>query len=181
MHEYQGSVAVTIAAPAERVYAYLADFTRHPEWVKNVSQVTPLTPGQTEVGTVFRAQEGPPPVGPWRMVQMMTHFVAGVLGGAKPYSEATITALEPPRRIAWWAGVPKGNGYFNRAEWEFVLEPEAGGTRLTQHYHWRPQNALAERMVGAAGEDGLREAVGLSLTKLKEVLEQKENDRKKAS
>jgi uncharacterized membrane protein len=171
MTDYRGEVSITIAAPAEQVYAYLADFQRHPEWVKNLTTVTPVTPGRTGVGATFKTAEGPPPVGRWATVRMMTHFVAGVLGGAKPYSEATITALEPPRRIAWWAGVPKGTGFFNRAEWEFRLEPQGASTQLTQHYAWQPQNERAERMLSAAGPEGLRQAVAASLAQLKQKLE----------
>ena len=171
MTDYRGEVSITIAAPAEQVYAYLADFQRHPEWVKNLTTVTPLAPGQTGVGATFKTAEGPPPVGRWATVRMMTHFMAGVLGGAKPYSEATITALEPPRRIAWGAGVPKGAGFFNRAEWEFLLEPRGGGTYLTQRFHWQPQSAGAERMLSAAGLEGLRAAVAASLAQLKQRLE----------
>ena len=171
MNVYQGEVTVTIAAPAEQVYAYLADFQRHPEWVKNVSQVTPLRPGETGVGATFRTNEGPPPVGAASTLRMMVHFVAGVLGGAKPYSEATITALEPPSRIAWRAGIPKGAGFFNRAEWEFVLEPRGASTQVTQRYCWQPQTPGAEKMVGAAGPEGLRQAVAVSLGRLKARLE----------
>jgi uncharacterized membrane protein len=38
MPEYKGQSAITIQAPVDRVYAYLADFRRHPEWVKNLRQ-----------------------------------------------------------------------------------------------------------------------------------------------
>jgi uncharacterized protein YndB with AHSA1/START domain len=171
MPDYQGQSAITIQAPIDRVYAYLADFRKHPEWAKNLSKVTQVTPGPIAVGTVFKTQEGVPPVRVGQQVKMMVPFMLGVFGGAKPYSEATITALQPPGRIAWQAGIPKGAGYFNFAEWEFVLEAQGNATHLTQRFHWKPQTPTAERMVGAAGVKGLENAVTVNLTRLKRWLE----------
>jgi uncharacterized protein YndB with AHSA1/START domain len=171
MPEYKGQAATTIQAPVERVYAYLADFTKHSEWAKNISKVTQVTPGPITVGTVFKTQEGAPPVRLGQKVKMMASFMQGIFGGAKPYSEAKITALESPRRIAWQAGIPKGDGFFNFAEWEFALEPQGNATHLTQRFHWKPQNPTAERMVAAAGVEGLEHAVAVNLARLKRRLE----------
>jgi uncharacterized protein YndB with AHSA1/START domain len=171
MPTYAGAAAIKIQAPVETVYAYLDDFTHHPEWVKNVSKVEQLSPGPARVGTVFKTSGGPPPVAPGRKAAMMAQFLFGVLGGAKSYSEARITALEPPRRIAWRAGIPKGEGFFNLAEWGFLLEPRGSATALTQRFCWQPQNPTAERMVRAAGVDGLQQAVAVSLAELKRRLE----------
>jgi hypothetical protein len=102
---------------------------------------------------------------------MMVPFVLGLLGGAKPYSEAKITALESPDRIARQAGIPKGDGFFNFAEWEFVLEDQGNATHLTQRFNWKPQTPTAERMVSAAGVEGLEDAVTVNLTRLKHRLE----------
>jgi uncharacterized membrane protein len=169
--EYQGQSTITIQAPIDRVYAYLADFRRHPEWAKNLRKVTQVTPGSIAVGTVFKTQEGAPPVRMGQKVKMMVPFTLGILGGAKPYSEAKITALESPGRIAWQAGIPKGAGFFNVAEWEFVLEAQGNATHLTERFHWKPQNPTAERMVSAAGVKGLENAVAVNLTRLRRRLE----------
>lgn len=171
MNEYQGQTTVTIQAPIEKVYAYLADFPRHPEWVKNVSKITPQTANPAQVGATFKCEEGPPPVAFGQMLRMMRYFMAGVFGGAKPYSVAKITALEPHRRIGWEAGIPKGEGYFNFAQWEFVLEPQGAATRLTQRFHWKPQHPTAEKMVSAAGARGLEQSCAVSLAQLKRRLE----------
>jgi len=160
-----------IQAPIDRIYAYLADFRKHPEWAKNLSRVTQMTPGPISVGTVFKTQEGAPPLSFLQQLRMMVPFMLGILGGAKPYSEAKITELEPPKRIAWQAGIPKGDGFFNFAEWEFVLEAQGGATCLTQRFHWKPQTPTAERMVSVAGVKGLESAVALSLAQLKRQVE----------
>lgn len=171
MQETSGEVSVIIQAPAQTVYEYLADLTRHSEWVENLSKVWQVSPGQIDVGTVFKAQESAPPLPTPRKLQMMLFFVAGLISGTKPNSEAEITALEPGKRIAWRAGLRKGDGWFNQAQWELILEPQAESTRVTQRFHYMPQTATAERMVGAAGEGGIAQACDVSLQQLKRVLE----------
>jgi hypothetical protein len=76
--------------------------------------------------------------------------------------------------------VSKGSGFFNKAEWEITLEPVGGGTRLTQVFTYLPQNAVAERMIAAAGPGGLEGAVAASLARLQVVLEQARDTREQA-
>ncbi len=171
MSVFQGQAALLIQAPVETVYAYLADFQRHPEWAQNLSKVTPTSTRPTEVGATFRCEEGPPPVPLGTRLKMMAHFMAGVFSGAKTYSEAKITALELNRRIAWQAGIPKGDGFLSFAEWEFSLEAHAGATRVTQRFRYAPPDPQGQRMIGAAGAAGLERACTVSLTRLKRRLE----------
>jgi hypothetical protein len=172
MEPIQGETELVIRVPSTALYAYLLDFTRHPEWVSNLSNVSQVTPGPIGAGTIFHTQEGPPPVPLLTKVRMMRHFIAGLLRGAKPYSRAEITGLEPGQRIAWRAGVPRGEGYFNLAEWEFVLQPQGEATRLIQRFCYRPQTPGAARMIGTAGVDGITRACAVSLARLKTVAEQ---------
>jgi uncharacterized membrane protein len=171
MSDVVGQTSIMINAPVQEVYSYLLDFTRHPEWVKNLQRVRQESGGPIGVGATFQTQEGPPPVTFGQKLSMMFYFLTGVLSGAKTYSRAEITGLEPNRRIAWKAGVPKGNGYFNLAHWELLLEPQGQATRLTQRFTYQPQNGLAQRMVDAAGANGLEQACAVSLGQLKQRLE----------
>lgn len=172
METIQGETALVIRVPSAALYAYLLDFPRHPEWVSNLSKVSQITAGPIGVGTIFRCQEGPPPVSLLTKVRMMRHFIAGLLSGAKPYSQAEITELAPGQRIAWRAGVPRGEGYFNLAEWEFLLQPQSEATRLIQRFCYRPQTTGAARMIGTAGVDGITRACAVNLARLKTVAEQ---------
>jgi hypothetical protein len=172
METIQGETEQVILVPSAALYTYLLDFTRHPEWSTNLSSVRQVTPGPVGVGTIYRAKEGPPPVPLLTKARMMRHFVAGLLHGAKPYSQAEITALEPGKRIAWRAGIPRDTGYFNLAEWEFLLQPQGDATRLIQRFWYRPQTPGAARMVGAAGVEGIRSACAVNLARLKTVAEQ---------
>ena len=171
MNDISGQTSIVINAPVDQVYSYLLDFTRHPEWVKNLQQVRPETGGPVHVGSTFQTQEGPPPVSLRQKLPMMVHFMTGVLSGAKTYSRTEITGLEPNRRIAWKAGVPKGDGYFNLAHWELLLEPQGQATCLTQRFVYQPQNNTARRMIAAAGAAGLEQACAVSLAQLKQQLE----------
>jgi uncharacterized membrane protein len=145
-----GDVSITIDAPASAVYAYLADFTRHPEWSRNLYRVTKVSDGPTVVGTTFRTSEGAPPVGRLKQLKMMFFVVVGIILGAKPYSEAELVALEPNRRIAWKARFPRRGGTFNQAYWWVELEEQGGATHVTQRFRYSPQTWAARRMVGTA-------------------------------
>jgi uncharacterized protein YndB with AHSA1/START domain len=169
--EVTGETTILIQAAPQTVYDYLVDFTRHPEWVANLSKVTKVSNGPIDVGAIFHAQESAPPVPFLRKLNMMRFFIAGLIAGTKPYSEAEITALENGKRIAWKAGLRKGNGWFNQVEWELLLQPQGQGTKLTQRFRFQPQTATAARMIGAAGEGGIAQACAVSLQRLKTVLE----------
>jgi uncharacterized protein YndB with AHSA1/START domain len=175
METMQGETEQLINVPPAMLYRYVLDFTRHPEWVANLSKVSQITPGAIGVGTIFRAQEGPPPVPLLTKLRMMRHFIFGLLSGAKPYSQAEITALEPGQRIAWRAGIPRGAGYFNLAEWELILQPQGQATRLIQRFCYRPQALGAARMIAAAGVGGIEQACTVNLVRLQAVAEQQLN------
>lgn len=173
--EFKGQTSISIQVPIERVYAYLVDFQNHPEWAQNLNKVTKRSPGTIAVGTVFRTEEGPPPVPLGTRLKMMVHFMSGVFSGAKTYSEAKITALETNRRIAWEAGIPKGDHFLSFAEWEFILVPQGNFTQLTQHFRYAPSDSSGQRMIGAAGTEGLTRACSVNLERLKIHLEQSSN------
>jgi uncharacterized membrane protein len=170
MAEIKGQTSVIIQVPAAQVYQYLLDFTRHPEWSQNLQKVTPLSAGSVGEGAIFRTSEGPPPLSSGQKAKMMFFFILGLLSGAKPYSEARITALEPDRRIAWQARLPRREGDFNRAAWEIILQPQNGSTLLTQRFEYSPQSWAARHMVGSA--EGIERACAANLARLKTVLEQ---------
>ena len=163
---------MTIEAPADAVYAYLLDFTRHPEWCANLSRVTQLTPGPIGVGTRFHAVEWAPPVAVGRRLLSMVFFIAGLVTGADSHSEAEITALEPGQQIAWTGRVRRRKGDFNRSDWSITLEPSNGATRLRQHFAYFPQTAAARGMVASLDSArGIESAATANLARLKHVLE----------
>ncbi len=168
-----GQTSIVINAPRDVVYGYLADFRKHPQWVKNVYRLTPVRVTANGVGSSFRTLEFTPPTSPRRAIAATLQFMRGMLGGVASMSTCEITALEPPHRIAWVGYLPKGQqSVFNRAEWEFVLVPRGSGTELTQRFRYVPQTTGARRMLAALGDgDGIAQSCAVSLATLKTILE----------
>ena len=46
---------ITINAPADRVFSYLADFTRHPEWASQQLQIEQTSEGAVGQGATFKS------------------------------------------------------------------------------------------------------------------------------
>lgn len=122
---WHNTVELTIDAPPEKVYAYLADLSRHVEWSSNVRAIELVSGAPATVGAEYRASEDVP--------RNLTSY-------------ARITALEPPQ-----AGIPGHIAWQStdhrvfRTDWEFRLEPGASATstRLTQSVAFHPLNPLA--------------------------------------
>lgn len=169
---FAGQATIFIQAPVEVVYDYLSDFTKHPQWVKNISTVQSLDTALIGVGSQFKASEFTPPVSFLKMIAATSHYVISTFSGTKSYSLAEITALEPHRRIAWTGRLPRGSEDFNRSEWEILLEPQGADTQVTQKFCFSPQTERARRMLEAlGGTAGLSTACLVNLERLKQVLE----------
>jgi uncharacterized membrane protein len=135
-----------IAASADRVYAYLADFPRHSEWSRGVASIEPVTDGTTAVGTEFKATETVP---------------------MKFVSYSRITTLEPDRRIAWDAW----DGRTMKARWSFELTPTAGGTRVVQRCGFEPTNLIGRVMLTVMRRHQVPKENRQSLERIKSTLE----------
>ena len=104
---YSATYNVTIKAPQSKVFEYLADVSRHGEWasVDDRMKIAAEKPGPPAVGARYRAD--------------------ALLNGRQNKSTVTITALEPPNRIAFDA--EDSNSLFHH---EFLLTPEGDGTHF---------------------------------------------------
>ena len=104
---YSATYNITINAPQAKVFDYIADVSRHGEWgsVEDKMKVTAEKPGPPAAGVRYKAE--------------------GVLNGKVNQSVVTVTAYEPPNRIAFDA--EDSNSVFHH---EFLFSPEAGGTRV---------------------------------------------------
>jgi uncharacterized protein YndB with AHSA1/START domain len=104
---YSATYTTTIKASIEKAFNYLADIARHGEW------------GSTDDRMKISAEKpGPPAVG-------ARYQADALLNGRENKSTVTITALEPPKRIAFDA--EDSNSVFHH---EFLLTPEGDGTRF---------------------------------------------------
>jgi uncharacterized protein YndB with AHSA1/START domain len=135
LNEYQGGImditwtgTVTIAAPIERVYAYLADFPRHAEWAQTVERLELIQPGNDQgVGARYRTAER----------QSMQHDrqpFAPIRRGMRVVTICEVRELTPLRRIAWHAHTsPKALGLSADLAFAFAVRTP-GETELTQQY-----------------------------------------------
>lgn len=170
MAEFTSERTIVIAAPVEAVYAYVEDFPRHVEWNQQPSEITKITEGPVGVGSVFWTKEKPPRNTPW--VMKMLFPLLGKLMGGTGYTEAKITALETNRRVAWTAIAPKKKGGLNaKAEWEINLEPQGGGTRVTQGVYFQLLGKMVANMDPGKLSQQSGEEMAANLAYLKTVLE----------
>ena len=166
----KGERQILIQAPVDEVYEYICDFTRHTVWNYQPTEITKVSEGPIEVGTIFRSEERPPGQAPWIMRKVMLPLMLKAVG-FQGYTEAEITALEPNRSLAWTAAAPlKGGGYWMKMDWELLLEPQNGATRVSQRYQIMPEHRLM-KMMGAQAAEGFGLEVEAGLAQLKEIVE----------
>lgn len=124
-------VSFSTRASPQLVYDYLSDLSRHVEWAGTLGTVTQTTDGPVAVGTTYRAEEGLRPG-----------------GKAEGVTFAEVTALEPPGRIAWDARTEATKGPMAmRSQWEFIVEPSGGGSRVTQRMRFQPPSPSGRIML----------------------------------
>lgn len=120
--------SITIAAPIEQVYAYLADFPRHAEWAQSVQQLTVQKAGDSAgVGTIYVTAERQGWQSNRQPFEPLQHGIPGD-------TLCQVVALEPHHRIVWRSWVPYP-GVVHAGDYSFQLERTADGTLLTQHIH----------------------------------------------
>ena len=117
------SATLTVAVPATRVFAVLADPTTHAAidrtgWVRKSVNQAPLN----EVGQIFRMDMYHPhhPNGDYRVVNK-------------------VQVLDPPRAIGWLTGQEMDDGHleFGGWMWRYDLAPhDPSETEVTLTYDW---------------------------------------------
>jgi uncharacterized protein YndB with AHSA1/START domain len=113
-----GAVRARIAAPAEELWAIVANPRHHPELA-----------GSGEPQETWLVGEGPLGVG--------SRFESRQKAmGFRYTSHSTVTACEPPRLLRWSTDGP--------VEWEFRFDPSDGTTLVTHTFRWNrsPNPAL---------------------------------------
>jgi uncharacterized protein YndB with AHSA1/START domain len=135
---------VTIARPADDVFAFLADFGNIPAWNYAITRTVQTSPGPAGVGATYRQTRTVP----------------------RTSEEGfEVTDFEPPSRLAIKGQI----GPFNTTS-SYLLEPAAGGTRLTNKVELEPSSALL-RPIGPLVVPAVKAAVARNLGTLKQLLE----------
>lgn len=123
MDQESVSATLTVAVPAARLFAVLADPTTHPAidgtgWVQEPVDRTPLT----EAGQIFRMDmhHGDHPEGDYQVVNK-------------------VQVIDPPYAIGWLTGQERGDGSmeFGGWIWRYDLAPLGPSeTEVTLTYDW---------------------------------------------
>jgi uncharacterized protein YndB with AHSA1/START domain len=106
-----------IAAEPQRVFDYLADFTRHPEWAGDDLTLEQVDEGPTRLGSRFRS--------------------AGKQMGLQR-DDIVVTRFEPPWRLEFES--QGDEGHFRNG---FELTAVAGGTRVSKTFESMSTRRLA--------------------------------------
>lgn len=116
------SVSRTIPAPAEEIFAVLADASKHP-----------LIDGS---GTVREARAAEP-----EPLRLGTRFGMNMKLGVPYLITNTVVEYEQDRLIAW--------RHWGRHRWRYELEPVEGDTTVTESFDW--STALVPKAIELAG------------------------------
>lgn len=135
---------VTIARPADEVFAFLADFGNIPAWNYAIAHTVQTSPGQAGVGATYRQTRTIP---------------------RSSDESFEVTDFAPPGRLTVQGQI----GPFNASS-SYLLEPTADGTRLTSQVELEPSSALL-RPLGPLAIPGVKAAVARNLGTLKQLLE----------
>ena len=118
---WEGSVYID--APAEEVFAYLTDVTRHPDWDAFTEKVELRNPGNEHgVGAE------------WKVYERLNLFSQGKRGtrwkNTMGVAHREMREIVPYSRVAWHTHPVPAIGI--NADFTFELEPEGEGTRVKQ-------------------------------------------------
>jgi uncharacterized protein YndB with AHSA1/START domain len=136
---------VSINAAPDKVYSYVADFSKHPEWSMDDLKIDAQTPGPLQVGSRFNA-------------------VGHLLGKPNP-STVSVTALDPPKSFEFEAEDKRGiTGHV------LTFTPEGSGTKVTRQIFAVKQPALGP-LLFAIFKGAINKNFDGALQKLKTNLE----------
>jgi uncharacterized membrane protein len=135
---------VTINAPADKIFAYVSDFTHHGEWSGHGLQATQIGGGAVAVGTKYST-------------------VAKQFGTQR--EESTITTMTAPREFAW-----DSVGALGRIHHSFSLREDAGKTAVTKSVEFVDPKFLAKMMMFKISKDTVK-ALKSDLSKIKASVE----------
>ena len=178
MTQLSFETAVTINAPIETVYNYIADLPSHVEWSYQPQAMTKLTSGPAGIGTQYRTEESLPSNMP--VVQkIMMKFMLPMMKrkhNFEGHTIAEITDLAPNSRVAWTSHVPTKDGKkLMEMHWAIALEQQNGATKVTQSC--RPDPPDDSPFKSAVNISQIKEEATGNLNRLKTLLESKEEIR----
>ncbi len=143
----------TVAAPVEAVWAVVSSAGRLSDWL-----------------VLAEAAETLEGEGAGRLQRIHGHW-----GGKRSEVDQRVTAWEPPRRLGWVHEAERLDGrpapqFARETRFEILLEPDAGGTRVTLESVQVPASVLKGLVIRAFGGRELARAYERSLRQLDAVV-----------
>lgn len=159
---------IHINRPVEQVYAYLADFSRHPEWAQTLVRVEQVKAGDANgVGAQYVAHER-------QRMQADRRPYAALTKGMLVRTWSEVHDVAPNQRIAWHAHAIPNLGI--KADLAFELAPMAdAGTLLSERIHMFQPALLTfffKLMFGRQVGDKFHAQADAGLHNIKTILEQ---------
>lgn len=134
-----------INAPPEKVFAYVSDLEKHPEW-SHVEEVTRASDGPVAVGSAYESK--------------------GHNLGMAAKDKVEVTAYQPNERFAWRSHGGMGMQF----DWSFEVRPQGGGSLLIERLD--PPGGVMGTIIGKLfAERTTRKVVPEGLARIKEKLE----------
>ncbi len=135
---------ISISAPADAVYAYVSDFSKHGEWSGHGLQVTKEGDGPAGVGSTYST-------------------VAKQFGTQR--EKSTITEMTTGRAFGW-----DSTGALGRVHHQFTIASDGGSTVLTKSADFVEPSFLA-KITGWRLSKDMPKALQADLEKIKAKLE----------
>jgi uncharacterized protein YndB with AHSA1/START domain len=119
------------ALPPEPVFDYLSDFTRHPEWCRDLVAMDKQEGTAVGVGARYETTES------MREGSRM-----------KAKTSCEVLTLDRPRLIEWSARTAASKGPMAmRSTWAFIIEPDGSGSHVIQRYSFQPPGPSSKVML----------------------------------
>ncbi len=141
-------VSVDIGASPERVWSFVSELRRIPEWIEGTLEMLSVEPEPAQQGTVYRERSRI--MGPWSQVTTWR-----------------ITEFDPPRWQRHEGRVPMSAS----TSVSMRLEPSETGTKFTLVFEYIPANPLASAADRLFLRKSVQSSFGRSLQKLKALVE----------
>ncbi len=110
-----------VDAPVDKVFTYLADFTRHPEWAAHRLKIEPTSQGPVGIGSTFAS--------------------SGHQMGRENENKVVVTEFVANEKLVFEA-----EGQQGRFRHSFEVQPANGGARLTKRFEPLRLSLMAKLM-----------------------------------
>lgn len=159
------SDAIHVSAPVENLYAYLSDFSKHPEWSPTLQSIAKIKDDHPSgVDTRYETKERVAFAGKGRRIALNWTMV----------TVCEVQELVENQRVAWTAKPRPSFGMHAAIAFDF-RSADGGGTILTQtlHEHHPGWISWFNQLVFNVSAENIEQQFSTNLQQLKHLLEER--------